>query len=87
MNGWPQKTYAEFFAGIGLMRLGLDKDWKILFANDIEPDKEQMYKDHFRDTDDFVVDDTPMSKFPVCPQIAGYSWQSNKGSTRNNRDS
>jgi hypothetical protein len=25
MNGRTEKTFAEFFAGIGLMRIGLDK--------------------------------------------------------------
>lgn len=32
------KTVAEFFAGIGLMRMGLEKaGWKTVFANDIDP--------------------------------------------------
>ena len=31
------KTVAEFFAGIGLMRMGLEKaGWKTVFANDID---------------------------------------------------
>lgn len=34
----PPKTVAEFFAGIGLMRMGLEKaGWKTVFANDIDP--------------------------------------------------
>ncbi len=34
----PQKTFAEFFAGIGLMRMGLERQgWSLAFANDIEP--------------------------------------------------
>lgn len=45
-----QKTFAEFFAGIGLMRLGLEQaGWKIRFANDIEPKKEKLYRNHFKD--------------------------------------
>ena len=33
------KTFAEFFAGIGLVRLGLeDEGWVSKFANDIDPD-------------------------------------------------
>lgn len=40
-----QRTFAEFFAGIGLMRLGLEKQgWKIAFANDICPDKYEIHK-------------------------------------------
>jgi DNA (cytosine-5)-methyltransferase 1 len=46
-----EKTFAEFFAGIGLMRMGLERSgWTHLFANDIDSDKEEMYRDHFRDT-------------------------------------
>ena len=34
-----QKTVAEFFAGIGLMRMGLAKaGWRTIWANDIDPD-------------------------------------------------
>ena len=47
-----QKTVAEFFAGIGLMRMGLEKaGWKTIWANDIDPDKEAMYRRHFGDVD------------------------------------
>ncbi len=46
----PQKTFAEFFAGIGLMRMGLERqDWSVSFANDIDPQKEEMYRENFRD--------------------------------------
>jgi DNA (cytosine-5)-methyltransferase 1 len=38
-----EKSFAEFFAGIGLMRIGLEKaGWHIAFANDIDVDKRQM---------------------------------------------
>jgi len=38
-----KKTVAEFFAGIGLMRIGLERaGWSIAFANDIDEDKCQM---------------------------------------------
>ncbi len=44
-----EKTFAEFFAGIGLMRLGLEnKGWAVAFANDIDPEKHEMYRAHFR---------------------------------------
>ena len=43
-------TFAEFFAGIGLMRLGLERaGWKIRFANDLDPKKLEMYKARFPD--------------------------------------
>lgn len=37
MSNELQKTFAEFFAGIGLMRMGLERaGWRIVFANDID---------------------------------------------------
>jgi DNA (cytosine-5)-methyltransferase 1 len=46
------KTFAEFFAGIGLMRMGLEcSGWIPVFANDIDPNKEEMYRTHFKNTD------------------------------------
>lgn len=43
-------TFAEFFAGIGLMRMGLEQaGWRILFANDIDPIKHKIYQNHFGD--------------------------------------
>lgn len=43
-NAEYPKTFAEFFAGIGLMRMGLEKaGWQIKFANDIDPMKEQPF--------------------------------------------
>jgi DNA (cytosine-5)-methyltransferase 1 len=48
----PEKEFAEFFAGIGLMRLGLEKQgWTIAYANDIDPEKHEMYQLHFQDKD------------------------------------
>jgi DNA (cytosine-5)-methyltransferase 1 len=47
------KTFAEFFAGIGLMRLALEREgWRISFANDIDADKEEMYRANFPDADE-----------------------------------
>lgn len=42
------KTVAEFFAGIGLMRAGLDRaGWTTMIANDIDPVKRKLYLNHF----------------------------------------
>ncbi len=47
---FDRPTFAEFFAGIGLMRMGLEqKGWRIAFANDISEDKYAMYADQFGD--------------------------------------
>lgn len=53
------KTVAEFFAGIGLMRLGLDRaGWRTIWANDIDSDKKEMYRNHFlEDNNHFVLED------------------------------
>lgn len=41
---------AEFFAGIGLVRMGLEQAGiDVVFANDIEPAKHEMYAQHFGD--------------------------------------
>lgn len=40
----------EFFAGVGLARLGLESaGYRVAWANDYEPDKHAMYTAHFRD--------------------------------------
>ena len=65
-----EKTTAEFFAGIGLMRIGLENaGWRIAFANDIDHDKWQMYKDHFGDTGEFVVEDIHKLKLSQVPTV------------------
>ena len=44
-------SFAEFFAGIGLVRMGLEaQGWSITFANDIDPQKKEMYDGHFHNT-------------------------------------
>lgn len=46
----PGPRAAEFFAGIGLVRLGLeDAGFTVPWSNDIEPDKHLMYTNHFQD--------------------------------------
>ncbi|KDP91152.1 MULTISPECIES: DNA cytosine methyltransferase [Clavibacter] len=40
----------EFFAGVGLARMGLEQaGFRVVWANDYEPDKKMMYAAHFRD--------------------------------------
>lgn len=52
------KTFAEFFAGIGLVHLGLSRgNWKCVYANDIEPKKKQMYEGHFEHSEYYHVED------------------------------
>lgn len=50
------KTVAEFFAGIGLMRLGLERaGWATVWANDIDEDKLEIYRGHFPEADDHFI--------------------------------
>lgn len=44
--------FLEFFAGIGLVRMALERSgWELAYANDIDPAKQQMYQGHFGDAD------------------------------------
>ncbi|MGB0766557.1 MAG: DNA cytosine methyltransferase [Phycisphaeraceae bacterium] len=60
VNATPQlrhKVFAEFFAGIGLVRMGLEPGgWQCGYANDIEPKKFQMYADMFDESDGYHVE-------------------------------
>jgi len=62
-------TAAEFFAGIGLVRLALqNQGWKVLWANDIDPDKAEMYHANFGTADLHVGDVhlVPAADIPPC---------------------
>jgi hypothetical protein len=44
-------TVSEFFAGIGLVRSGLEKaGWSVVFSNDIAEDKKELYVGNFQDS-------------------------------------
>lgn len=54
----PAKHFAEFFAGIGLVHEALkDSGWGCVYANDIDPKKEAMYKGHFGPSSYFHLED------------------------------
>jgi len=65
-------TVAEFFAGIGLMRIGLEKQgWNTVFANDIDPNKYEMYKANFGDEgEQFVLGDIHDLPGDTIPTVA-----------------
>jgi DNA (cytosine-5)-methyltransferase 1 len=49
---------AEFFAGIGLVRLALERQgWRVDYANDIDPLKAKMYRDNWGTDDHLHVGD------------------------------
>jgi DNA (cytosine-5)-methyltransferase 1 len=66
----PERSVAEFFAGIGLMRIGLERaGWRVCFANDIDEDKRQMYRDHFGESAEFVLKDVHALKPSEVPTV------------------
>ncbi|MEO7000977.1 MAG: DNA (cytosine-5-)-methyltransferase [Ktedonobacterales bacterium] len=67
-----EKTCAEFFAGIGLMRLGLERaDWSVVFANDIDTAKHAFYTGHFGadDAAHFALGDVHMLTAEQLPTV------------------
>ncbi len=67
------RTVAEYFAGIGFVRLGLDREgWETVFANDIDKTKRRIYELNFRDTeagsDHFVQEDIHRLPVDSIPQ-------------------
>ncbi|MBF2005480.1 MAG: DNA (cytosine-5-)-methyltransferase [Chlorogloeopsis fritschii C42_A2020_084] len=64
-NSHSHLTCAEYFAGIGLVRLGLEQvGWNVIFANDWAHTKFEMYSAHFKDANKYYkVQDI----FSVCP--------------------
>ena len=47
-SGTYERTFLEFFAGIGLIHWALhNRGWRCLFANDLDPAKQQIYADNF----------------------------------------
>ena len=52
------RTIVEYFAGIGLVRMGLEEvGWKVLYSNDWSQRKRTMYEAFFPGADHYVCDD------------------------------
>jgi len=66
-----KRRFADFFAGIGLMRLGLElAGWNIAFANDISEEKFTMYSGNFSDASShYLVDDVYKIKPSAVPDV------------------
>jgi len=66
----PRQTFAEFFAGIGLMRMGLERaGWSIAYANDIDEGKHRMYRDHFGEGGEFILGDVHALDTAAIPEV------------------
>lgn len=76
----PRYTALEFFAGIGLARIGLaEARIDVAWANDIEPDKQAMYEGHFGADDDghtFALGDLGGVHPDQMPATADIAWAS-----------
>lgn len=75
----PEKLQvAEFFAGIGLVRLGLEKaGFNVAWANDIDPDKQRMYVQQFGDGNGhFELGDIGEVKADDLPANLSLAWAS-----------
>jgi len=72
----------EFFAGIGLARIGLERaGFHVQWSNDYEADKKAMYDGHFRDSErandhTFVLGDIGKVKAVDLPSDASLAWAS-----------
>jgi DNA (cytosine-5)-methyltransferase 1 len=73
-------TVAEFFAGIGLARLGLEAaGFKVSWSNDYEPKKKAMYAAHFAGTPDrhtFILRDIASVAGAELPADLTLAWAS-----------
>ena len=67
-----QKVFAEFFAGIGLMRAGLERaGWQAVFANDIDPVKARLYAANYPDArTHFALEDIWRLSAAAIPDVA-----------------
>jgi DNA (cytosine-5)-methyltransferase 1 len=75
----PIFTAAEFFAGVGLVRLGLEQaGFRVVWANDIEPAKQEMYTRHFGKGDQgkFVLGDVADVDPATLPAGLTLAWAS-----------
>ena len=73
-------TAAEFFAGVGLARLGLEQGgFRVVWSNDIEADKRAMYEGHFQDpsgTHHFDLGDVGKVTGDEMPDRLSLAWAS-----------
>lgn len=69
----------EFFAGIGLARIGLEAaGFRVTWANDFDPDKKAMYEAQFEDAGDhvFALGDIGKITADELPKDAALAWAS-----------
>lgn len=78
-SGVGQPRVLEFFAGVGLARLGLERaGFRVVWSNDYEPDKLAMYQSHFADGPEhtYVLGDVGDVKADELPRDVQLAWAS-----------
>ena len=68
-------TFLDFFAGAGLVRLGLEPSWSCMWANDIDARKQEVYEAEFG-TEKFVLEDVANIATNSLPAGADMAWAS-----------
>lgn len=73
----PRAKVLEFFAGVGLARMGLEQEgFQVVWANDYEPKKHEMYSQNFGGEQDYVVGDIGDITGSQLPQNVDLAWAS-----------
>ncbi len=68
-------TYYEFFAGGGMVRAGLGREWRCLLANDLSAKKACSYAENWG-CEDFIVGDIHDLSVADLPGLADLAWGS-----------
>jgi DNA (cytosine-5)-methyltransferase 1 len=68
--------FYEFFAGGGMVRAGLSREWNCLFANDFDPMKARAYRDNWDGGKDLLVEDINKVSSKNLPGTPDLSWAS-----------
>lgn len=70
-----ERLFYEFFAGGGMARAGLGKDWRCVFANDFDATKASAYRDNWGD-EHLLVGDINAIDVNSLPGQADLAWAS-----------
>ena len=73
-NGGPLR-FIDFFAGAGLVRLGLEPEWTCVWANDIDPRKQDVYERWFGHGE-FALGDIADVRIDALPTGVDMAWAS-----------
>ncbi len=68
-------TFVDFFAGAGLVRLGLEPSWSCTWANDIDARKQEVYEAEFG-AGEFVLGDVASVATDSLPVDTDMAWAS-----------